>query len=124
MVLFRGSGPSGKLSWWGIIVLGIVVLVGNGWALFLSGGELSSWGVVLEPSNCPHASKHYIQSVAYNFDISFLVSYTHACFNLKPLFKGTDDRSPAQANSVSGDNDVYILVVIYLIILLNKMLKC
>ena len=33
---------------WGI-VLGIVVLVGNGWALFLSGGEMSSWGVVLEP---------------------------------------------------------------------------
>ena len=48
VVLFRGSGPSGDLSWWGI-VLGIVVLVGNGWALFLSGGELSSWGVVLEP---------------------------------------------------------------------------
>ena len=48
MVLFHGSGPSGELSWWGI-VLGIVVLVGNGWALFLSGGELSSWGVVLEP---------------------------------------------------------------------------
>ena len=42
--LFRGSGPSGELSWWGI-VLGIVVLVGNCWALFLSGGELSSWGV-------------------------------------------------------------------------------
>ena len=48
IVLFRGSGHSGELSWWGI-VLGIVVLVGNGWALFLSGGELSSWGVVLEP---------------------------------------------------------------------------
>ena len=48
MVLFCGSGPSGELSWWGID-LGIVVLVGNGWALFLSGGELSSWGVVLEP---------------------------------------------------------------------------
>ena len=48
MVLFRGSGPSGELSWWGI-VLRIVVLVGNCWALFLSGGELSSWGVVLEP---------------------------------------------------------------------------
>ena len=48
VVLFHGSGPSGELSWWGI-VLGIVVLVGNGWALFLSGGELSSWGVVLEP---------------------------------------------------------------------------
>ena len=44
----RGSGLSGELSWWGI-VLGIVVLVGNGWALLLSGGELSSWGVVLEP---------------------------------------------------------------------------
>ena len=49
VVLFRGSGPSGELSWWGI-VLGIVVLVGNGWALFLYGGELSSWGVVLEPN--------------------------------------------------------------------------
>ena len=47
VVLFRGSGPSGELSWWWI-VLQIVVLVGNGWALFLSGGELSSWGVVLE----------------------------------------------------------------------------
>ena len=50
VVLFRGSGPSEELSWWGI-VLGIVVPVGNGWALFLSGGELSSWGVVLEPSH-------------------------------------------------------------------------
>ena len=48
VVLFCGSGLSVELSWWGI-VLGIVVLVGNGWALFLSGGELSSWGVVLEP---------------------------------------------------------------------------
>ena len=48
VVLFCGSGPSEELSWWGI-VLGIVVLVGNGWALLLSGGELSSWGVVLEP---------------------------------------------------------------------------
>ena len=48
VVLCRGSGPSGELSWWGR-VLGIVVPVGNGWALFLSGGELSSWGVVLEP---------------------------------------------------------------------------
>ena len=52
VVLFRGSGPSGELSWWGI-VLGILVLVGNGWALFLSGGELSSWGVVLEPNFLP-----------------------------------------------------------------------
>ena len=51
VVLFRGSGPSGELSWWGI-VLGIVVLVGNDWALFLSGGELSSWGIVLEPLWC------------------------------------------------------------------------
>ena len=33
----------GELSWWGI-VLGIVVTVGNGWALFLSGGELSLVG--------------------------------------------------------------------------------
>ena len=45
--LFRGSGPSGGPS--GGIVLGIVFLVGNGWALFLSGGESSSWGGVLEP---------------------------------------------------------------------------
>ena len=52
VVLFCGSGPSGELSQWGI-VLGIVVLVGNGWALFLSGGELSSWGVVLEPGIGP-----------------------------------------------------------------------
>ena len=29
---------------------GIVVLGGNSWALFLSGGKFSSWGVVLEPS--------------------------------------------------------------------------
>ena len=40
VALFRGSGPSGELSWWGII-LGIVVPVGIGWALFLSSGELS-----------------------------------------------------------------------------------
>ena len=45
VVVLLGSCP----DQWGI-VLGIVVLVGNGWALFLSGGELSSWGVVLEPS--------------------------------------------------------------------------
>ena len=57
VVLFRGSGPSGELSWWGI-VLGIVVLVGNGWALFLSGGELSSWGVVLEPVLTTNAADH------------------------------------------------------------------
>ena len=36
----RGCGPSGELSWWGII-LGIVVPVGNGWALFFISGELS-----------------------------------------------------------------------------------
>ena len=30
-------------------IIGIVVLMGNSWALFLSGGELSRWGVVLEP---------------------------------------------------------------------------
>ena len=53
VVLFRVSGPSVELSWWGI-VLWIVVLVGNGWALFLSGGELSSWGVVLEPNHGMH----------------------------------------------------------------------
>ena len=40
LVLFCGSGPSGELSWWGI-VLGIVVLVSNGWALFLSSREMS-----------------------------------------------------------------------------------
>ena len=32
----RDCGPGGQM-------------IGNGWALFLSGGELSSWGVVLEP---------------------------------------------------------------------------
>ena len=46
VVSFRGSGPSGELSWWGI-VLGIVVLVGNGWALFFI-----YWGFVLMGS-CP-----------------------------------------------------------------------
>ena len=40
VVLFRGSGPSGELSWWEI-VLGIMVPVGNCWGLFSSGGELS-----------------------------------------------------------------------------------
>ena len=40
MVLLCGSGPSGELSWWGI-VLGIVVPVGNGLALLLSDGKLS-----------------------------------------------------------------------------------
>ena len=38
-----------RWSWWGVVivgaVLGIVILVGNSWALFLSGG-----GIVLEPS--------------------------------------------------------------------------
>ena len=57
--LFRGSGPSGELSWWGI-VLGIVVLVGNGWALFLSGGELSSWGVVLYRTTLIITSKIFL----------------------------------------------------------------
>ena len=41
-----GFGPSGELSWWGI-VLGIVVLVDNGWALFFIW-----WGIVLM-GNCP-----------------------------------------------------------------------
>ena len=36
-------GPSGGLSWWEIL-LGIVVLVGNGWALYLSGGEFCKSG--------------------------------------------------------------------------------
>ena len=44
IVVLVGSCLGGEQSW------GIVVLVGNGLALFLSGGELSSWGVVLEPS--------------------------------------------------------------------------
>ena len=43
VVLFRSSGPNGELSWWGIL-LGIVGPVGNGWALFLSCGELSLVG--------------------------------------------------------------------------------
>ena len=50
VVLFRWqNGPqSGELSCWGIVLwITTQVLVGNGWALFLSGGELSSWGVVL-----------------------------------------------------------------------------
>ena len=57
-VLFLGSGPSGELSWWGI-VLEIVVLVGNGWALFLSGGQLSSWGVVQEPEKATKNLQYY-----------------------------------------------------------------
>ena len=51
----------GELSWWGI-VLGIVVLVGNGWALFLSGGELSSWGVVLEPNFYYYYARKFFES--------------------------------------------------------------
>ena len=43
VVLLVCSGLSGQLSWWGM-VLGIVVLVSNSWALFLSGGELSPVG--------------------------------------------------------------------------------
>ena len=39
VVLFRGSVPSGELFWWGIVI-GIMFPVGNGWDLFLSGGEL------------------------------------------------------------------------------------
>ena len=35
VVVLVGGCPGGEL------VLGIVVLVGNGWAIFLSGGELS-----------------------------------------------------------------------------------
>ena len=53
VVLFCGSGPSGELSWWGI-VLGIVVLVGNSprdcgsggqWLgfIFIWWGIMSSW---------------------------------------------------------------------------------
>ena len=35
-----------------VLLGGIVVLVGNySWALFLSGGELPQWEVVLEPIN-------------------------------------------------------------------------
>ena len=41
MVLFCGSGPSGELPWWGI-VLGIMVLVGN-----VLGLIFIRWGIVL-----------------------------------------------------------------------------
>ena len=58
MVLFRGSGPSGELSWWGI-VLGIVVPLGNGWALFLSGGELSLVG------SCPRTLESFEVGVGW-----------------------------------------------------------
>ena len=71
VVLFRGSGPSGELSWWGI-VLGIVVLVGNGWALFLSGGELSSWGVV-----------HFNTSPIYHLYVLFVENSYQARFCLE-----------------------------------------
>ena len=56
MVLFCGNGPSGELSWWGILV-GIVVPVGNGWALFLSGGELSLVG------SCPRTVREDMETV-------------------------------------------------------------
>ena len=78
--------------------------------------------------SCPRTLKlspytQTLQSVAYDFDmISFLVCYTHAYFNFKPSVKGTNN-SPTQEDSVSGDNDVYMLVVISLILFLNKMLK-
>ena len=56
VLLFCGSGPRGELSWWGIL-LGIVVPVGNGWASFLSDGELSLVG------SCPRTLWSYLDSV-------------------------------------------------------------
>ena len=41
----HGSGPSGELSWWGI-VRGIVVPEGNEWLYFYLVGNCHQWGVV------------------------------------------------------------------------------
>ena len=69
VVLFHSSGPSGELSWWGI-VLGIVVPVDNGWALFFFGGELSLVG------SCPRTpfDKFLWQSYIFTFQ-PFITSY-------------------------------------------------
>ena len=54
-VLVLMGGFCGWLwSWWGVVLVGncpryIMVLVGNSWTLFLSGGNGPQWGVVLEP---------------------------------------------------------------------------
>ena len=60
VVLCCGSGPSGELSWWGMVP------VGNGWALFLSGGELSLVG------SCPRTVKYMVYTV---LQIQILLSY-------------------------------------------------
>ena len=45
VVVLVGSCPREELSWGGGgVVLGIVVLIGNGWALFLCSGPLSAVG--------------------------------------------------------------------------------
>ena len=66
-------------SWWGI-VLGIVVLVGNGWALFLSGGELSSWGVVLEPFITLHVLSSLAVKLHDGAQFPFLQWWTYFLF--------------------------------------------
>ena len=93
VVLFRGSAPSGELSWWGK-VLWIVVLVGNGWALFLSGGELSSWGVVLEPfQSYPYVTTEIISGLL-SFECQRKVpAQTKVKYPLFPSSLGKDNYS-------------------------------
>ena len=109
VVLFRGSGPSGELSWWGI-VLGIVVLVGNGWGIFLSGGELSSWGVVLEPNKLYRPSDYQI------FDCSI----TKRKYNIVRcgalscyLYKVRDHKSPKARKNLESWIGPYSFLAFY-----------
>ena len=61
----------------------IVVLVGYGWALFLSGGELSSWGVVLETSK---RSIFFLNTWYSSFGVVHEWRGKQ-CFTNKPLMK-------------------------------------
>ena len=64
---------SGLVIWWGV-VLGIVVLVGNSWALFLSCGELSPVG------SCPRT---FINTCIFMFIQKYLDNINLLLFHTK-----------------------------------------
>ena len=84
-VVLDSSAPSGELSWWGVVVE-IVVMVGNSWALFLyfcPVGNCPLSGVVLESffSLC-------IQKLNARLFLLLLLPFVSRCTNIISTIKG------------------------------------
>ena len=79
------------LVWWGV-VLGIVVLVGNSWALFLSGGESSPVG------SCPRTIPLSV-SCSSGMRISLFPSRRSSSVSRSPLAEHSSRQRVATSNS-------------------------